>query len=96
VINDNWPRWGNLEYDEIINEMSRTSPDDTAKMQTLFDAAMMIWYTELPEVPIQEWFHRLGMNTTYWTNWPNQDDPYNSAPWHWPFMLTLNRLDPTQ
>ena len=96
VKNDNWPRWGNEEYDGIIAEMSRTAPDDTEKMQELFNKAMIIWYTELPEVPIQEWFHRLGMNTTYWTNWPNQDDAYNSAPWHWPFVLTLVRLEPTQ
>jgi peptide/nickel transport system substrate-binding protein len=96
VINDNWARWGNEKYDEIIAEMSRTHPDDTEKMQDLFNQAMTIWYTDLPEVPIQEWFHRLGMNTTYWTNWPNQDDPYNSAPWHLTFIITLTRLDPTQ
>jgi peptide/nickel transport system substrate-binding protein len=96
VQNDNWPRWSSEEYDEIVAEMSRTATDDFDKMQELFDRAMTLWYTDLPEVPIQEWFHRLGMNTTYWTNWPNQDDAYNSAPWHWPFMLTLVRLDPTQ
>jgi len=96
VKNDNWPRWGDEEYDAIVAEMSRTPVDDYEKMQELFDQAMTIWYTALPELPISEWFHRLAMNTTYWTNWPNQDDAYNSAPWHQNFALTLMRLEPTQ
>jgi peptide/nickel transport system substrate-binding protein len=95
-VNDNWPRWGNVEYDGYVAEMSRTAVDDYEKMQDLFNKAMTIWFTELPEVPISEWFHRLGMNTTYWTNWPNQDNAYNTAPWHWTCPITLNRLEPTQ
>lgn len=75
--------------------MSRTSPDDTAKMQDLFNQAMEIWYTELPEVPLVQWFHRLAMNTTYWTNWPNQDNAYNTAPWHLTAPLTMWNIEPT-
>jgi peptide/nickel transport system substrate-binding protein len=93
---NNRPRWANEEYDGYIEEMSRTSPDDTAKMQELFDKAMEIWYTELPEVPLVQWFHRLAMNTTYWTGWPNGDNAYNSAFWHLTFPITLWNLEPTQ
>ncbi len=96
VVGDNFPRWGNPEYDKYVEEMSRTSPDDYEKMQDLFNKAMKIWYTELPEVPISEWFHRLAMNTTYWTGWPNKDDAYNTAPWHLCFVITLTRLNPTK
>ncbi len=92
VVNESWTRWWHPDYEPLIEEMSRTSPDDVAKMQELFNKAMKIWYTALPEVPISEWFHRLGMNTTYWTGWPNQNDAYNTAPWHFPFVLTLSRL----
>jgi peptide/nickel transport system substrate-binding protein len=92
VVGDNWPRWGNEEYDTYIAEMSRTSPDETEKMQDLFNKAMKLWYTDLPELPISEWFHRLAMNTTYWTDWPNKDDAYNTAPWHLCFVITLSRL----
>jgi peptide/nickel transport system substrate-binding protein len=91
----NRPRWANEQYDEIVKEMSRTSPNDTAKMQTLFDQAMTIWYTELPEVPLVQWFHRLAMNTSYWTQWPNQDNAYNTAFWHLTFPITLWTLEPT-
>ena len=65
-------------------------------MQDIFNKLMKIWYTELPEVPISEWFHRLAMNTTYWTGWPNKDDAYNTAPWHYCFVLTLARLKPAR
>jgi len=92
----NRPRWANAEYDAIVEEMSRTSPDDTAKMQDLFNRGMEIWFRELPEVPLVQWFHRLALNTTYWTEWPNNDNPYNSAFWHLTFPLTLWNLKPTQ
>jgi peptide/nickel transport system substrate-binding protein len=92
----NRARWGNEEYDAIVEEMSRTSPDDTEKMQQLFNDAMAIWYEELPEVPLVQWFHRVLMNTTYWTQWPNQDNPYNTAFWHLTFPITLWNLEPTQ
>jgi peptide/nickel transport system substrate-binding protein len=91
----NRPRWKNEEYDGYVEEMSRTSPDDTEKMQELFDKAMEIWYRELPEVPLVEWTHRTPHNTTYWTQWPNFDDQYNSSFWHLTFPLTLWRLEPT-
>jgi peptide/nickel transport system substrate-binding protein len=96
VGNENRARWSNEEYDAIVEEMSRTPVDDYVKMQELFTEGMRIWYRELPEVPIAQWYHRLAMNTTYWTNWPNQDDAYNTAPWHLTFVITLDRLDPTQ
>jgi len=92
VVNESHTRWWDPDYEVAVNEMARTSPDDTAKMQELFDKCMQIWYTNLPEVPISEWFHRLAMNTTYWTGWPTVDDAYNTAPWHYCFVLTLSRL----
>ncbi|MBN2393178.1 MAG: twin-arginine translocation signal domain-containing protein [Anaerolineae bacterium] len=92
VVNESWTRWWDPDYEVAVKEMARTSPDDEAKMQELFDKCMQIWYTNLPEVPISEWFHRLAMNTTYWTGWPNKDDAYNTAPWHYCFVITLSRL----
>jgi peptide/nickel transport system substrate-binding protein len=91
----NRPRWQNEEYDGYINEMSLTSPDDEAKMQELFDKAMAIWYAECPEINMVEWHHRTPQNTTYWTGWPNNDDPYNTSFWHQTLPLTLHRLEPT-
>ena len=37
------------------------------------------------------------MNTTYWTNWPTQDNPYlNGAFWHWTFPLLVLNLKAVQ
>jgi len=92
---ENKPRWGNAEYDEIIDEMSRTSPDDKVKMQDLFNKGMEIWYRELPEIPLVQWYHRIMYNTTYWTGWANADNPYNTGNWHATFPLTLWNIEPT-
>jgi peptide/nickel transport system substrate-binding protein len=91
----NRPRWQNEDYDVVIDEMAVTNPDDYEKMQELFDSAMEIWYRELPEVPLVEWTHRTPQNTTYWTNWPNGDNQYNTSFWHLTFPITLWTLEPT-
>ena len=65
---------------------------DYDTMQDLFNKAMEIWYREIPEVPLVQWFHRLAMNTMYWENWPTEDNPYNSAPWHLTCPITLWNL----
>ena len=37
----------------------------------------------------------LPMNQTYWTNWPDANNPYiNSANWHRTFELVLLSLKP--
>ncbi|MDF1512738.1 MAG: ABC transporter substrate-binding protein [Anaerolineae bacterium] len=92
---ENRPRWGNEEFDAVVEEMSRTSPDSYDKMQELFNKGMEIWYRELPEVPIVQWYHRILYSTTYWTNWANKDNPYNTGNWHITFPITLWNLEPT-
>ena len=93
----NRPRWGNEEYSEIVDELSMTSPEqDEAKAMDLFRRAMEIWYKEMPEVPLVQWFHRIPQNTTYWDNWPTRDNPYNSALWHLTMPITLWNLKAKQ
>jgi peptide/nickel transport system substrate-binding protein len=91
----NRSRWQNEDYDAIVEEMSRTDPEDLDTMQDLFKKAMEIWYQYLPEVPLVEWYHRTPQNTTYWTNWPNNDNAYNTSFWHQTFPLTLWNIEPT-
>jgi peptide/nickel transport system substrate-binding protein len=93
----NFSRWQNTEYDELVDEMAITSPDDQEALLGLFRQTMEIWLPELPDIQIQEWYHRIPMNTTNWQGWPTQDDPYvNGAFWHLTFQLILNRLTPSQ
>ena len=89
-------RWANPEFDEIVDRMATTAPDDQELVQ-LFGQAMDIWYRELPSIPLVQWYHRIPHNETYWTNWPTEENPYvNSAYWHRTWLLVLLRLQPTQ
>jgi len=85
-------RWVNDEYSALIDEMG-TYPMGSPKVMELWHKAMEIWLRELPSVPLIEWFHRIPMNTTYWTGWPTVEDPYvNGAPWHLTFPIILQHL----
>jgi peptide/nickel transport system substrate-binding protein len=93
----NFSRWKNAEYDKLVDQVYQTPMDDQKKLLDLFRQAMMIWLPELPDIQITEWYHRIPMNTTYWTGWPTKDDPYtNGAFWHMTWQLVLNKLQPTQ
>ena len=65
--------------------------------QRLFREAMEIWLSELPSIPIVQWYHRIPHNETYWKNWPTAKNPYiNSAYWHNTWLLVLLGLEPAQ
>lgn len=86
-------RFNNPEYDAILEEMATTPSDDPGYMD-LYLAAMEIWLDNLVDAPIQQWLHRIPMNTTYWQNWPTEENPYlNGAFWHLTFPLILHRLE---
>jgi peptide/nickel transport system substrate-binding protein len=40
-----------------------------------------------------QWFHRIPINTTYWGNWPTEQNNYmNSALWHLTMFVVINGL----
>jgi len=91
----NFSKWKNTDYDKIVDEMAITATTDQAKLIDQFKRAMTIWLPELPDIPIQQWYHRIPYNTTNWTGWPNKQNPYvNGAFWHLTFPLILNELKP--
>jgi len=93
----NFSKWNNPEYDKIVDEMAITPLEDQAALVEQFGRAMEIWLPNLPDIQIQEWYHRIPMNQTYWTGWPTAEDSYvNGAFWHLTFQLVLNRLTPAQ
>lgn len=92
----NFTGWVNDEYDKIVDTIGETPIDDQATLIDLWHQAMAIWIPDLVDIPIQEWYHRIPMNTTYWQGWPDQDHMYvNGAFWHLTFQLILNKLTPT-
>ena len=89
-------RWCNEDFDAIVAEVGQLEPGDPAIMD-LTTRAMEIWMREAVEVPIQEWYHRIPMNTTYWTNWPSAENPYlQPAFWYTSgqFGYLLHQLEP--
>ncbi|MEX1020635.1 MAG: ABC transporter substrate-binding protein [Litorilinea sp.] len=89
-------RWRNPEYDAIVDEMATLppSPDDNTYMD-LYLAAMEIWLDNLVDAPLQQWLHRIPMNSTYWQNWPTEDNNYvNGAFWHQTVGLLIMGLEP--
>jgi peptide/nickel transport system substrate-binding protein len=92
----NLAQWNNKEYDLIVDEVFRTAPTDTAKMQDLWLKAMAIWLPELPDVQLMQFYHRLPMNLTYWKGYPTKDNPYvNPAFFHSTYGLVLHNLEAT-
>lgn len=88
-------RFKNPEYDAILDQMATMPASDPGYMD-LYLKAMEIWLDNLVDAPIQQWLHRIPMNTTYWQNWPTAENPYvNGAFWHLTFPLILYKLEPT-
>jgi peptide/nickel transport system substrate-binding protein len=83
-------------FDAIVDEMAVTPMGDP-RLFDQFHKAMEVWLRELPDVPLVQWYHRVLTNTTYWTNWPTEENPYiNTAFWHLTFPLVLWNLEPVQ
>ena len=87
----------------MTDEVAKTSPDNTAEMYDLWRQAATIWLTELPDVPILEFYHRIIMNTARWDGWPQGDASQgaldvtgyvNEAWWHLTWSLVIHMLEP--
>jgi peptide/nickel transport system substrate-binding protein len=87
-------RWTNSAFDKIVDQMGQTAEDDP-KLEQLFHQAMQVWIPQLPDIPVVQFYHRNPVNTTYWSNWPDANNPYiNSANWHRTCELLLLGLKP--
>jgi peptide/nickel transport system substrate-binding protein len=92
----NYSLWENSQYDAIVDEAYSTSPTERQKMLDYWTQAMAIWLPNLPDIMLEQGYHRLPTNETYWTGWPSAQDPYvNSAFFHLTPGLIMHRLQPT-
>ena len=67
------------------------------KIDELYLEAHELWLEDLPVIPISEARKIIPFDTTYWTNWPSEKNPYiNSAYWHRVWLLVLLELKPRQ
>lgn len=91
-------RYSNPDLDAILDKMERMEPSPTdAAYVDLVKQAAEIFARDLPEIPLAEEFHTLAFNTTYWTGWPDAENPYVAPfiPWEG-FARVIQSLQPTQ
>lgn len=90
-------RYQNPELDAIVDQMTKIDPNDTAALTPLFHDAAAIWLRDLPVLPLTQAPALVPFNSTYWTGWPTQEDPWNMpVSWWATFNLVLNGYpDPT-
>ncbi len=91
----NFYHWENKKWDTLTDQMARTDPANTAAVMKIWHDAMSVWLPELPDVPVLEFYHRIVLNETNWTNWPlgGETSGYvNEASWHLTWTLVLHQL----
>ena len=87
-------RWRNEEFDRIVERIAPLQVGDE-KLLGLFVEAMEIWVRELPDIFLGQLIIRHPCNTTYWTGWPSQQDPYSFLnPLQWETLKIFIRLQP--
>lgn len=91
-------RYSNPELDAILDQLEtmQPSPEDPEYLE-LVKQATEIFARDLPEISLAEELHTLVFNTTYWTGYPNAQDPYVAPylPWEG-FALVIHNLEPAQ
>ena len=92
----NFSRWNNPEYDKLVDELYSISPTEMDKVMDIWKQCMAIWLPGYPDIQISQGMHRLPTNTTYWSNWADQENPYvNTAHWHLTWPLVVHALTKT-
>ncbi|HLZ26590.1 MAG TPA: ABC transporter substrate-binding protein [Chloroflexota bacterium] len=87
-------RWKNTDFDKLLEAMATTAPTDP-KFAALYHQAMEIWFPNLPTIPLINRYIFITPNTTYWTNWPTDKNPYIlPSSWHRTAGLFINTLQP--
>jgi peptide/nickel transport system substrate-binding protein len=86
--------WKNDAFDKLVDQMAVTASSDP-KFTTLFHDAMDLWLKELPAIPIAQLYARTPWNTTYWTGWPDEQNPYvNTIYIHRTFGMIVDSVRP--
>jgi peptide/nickel transport system substrate-binding protein len=91
-------RYSNPEMDALLDKMEARQPSasDPEYMDLVKDATRIL-LADMPQVTLIEELHAITFNTTYWTGFPNAEDPYAApfVPWNG-FSLIVDRLQPRQ
>jgi peptide/nickel transport system substrate-binding protein len=92
-------RFENPEFDSIVDQMASMTTGDP-RMKGLFRSAMEIILREMPIVPLVQTALLTPNNYTYWTNWPDFQDPnnphnyYSPSQWWGSFYHSILNIKP--
>ncbi len=87
-------RWNNARATEIIHELAKISPDDP-KSYELGMEFMKIAIDDIPFIGFHSGVKFVPTNSTYWTNYPSAENPYNGPWWWWScFKYILTEITP--
>lgn len=67
-----------------------------ASSKEIFDKALTDYMKALPAIPVIQTTYPTAFNTTYWTNWPTDDNLYHvPANWWGQFLFVIGNIKPT-
>ncbi len=89
AADENWNRFVDPEADKLMEEFVKTS--DPAQQKEIMNQIQMIFVNTAPALPLfpgPDWYE---YNTSRFTGWPTQVDPYAPGP---PYNAPYNSLSP--
>ena len=72
----------NKEFDGYVDIMAANS-SDSDEFQAAARGALELWLQNLPSIPIMQQMFIVPYNTSYWTNWPTEENNYTSPTSWW-------------
>lgn len=77
----NGERWENQEATDIIHELAKLDPLSDESYELCMDF-LKVCIDEIPMITFHSGTKFVPTNSTYWTNYPTSENPYN-GPWWW-------------
>lgn len=78
-------RWNNAEATEIIHKLATLSPDSDEAYELGLEF-LKIAVEDMPFIGFHSGVKFVPTNSTYWTNYPTAENPYNGPWWWWSTM----------
>jgi peptide/nickel transport system substrate-binding protein len=89
-------RWSTPEMDDVIKRLRETDPANTEQVIAIGTEGLKLLVKDMPGIPTFGYIGFVSWDTTYWTNWPGSENPYNEPYTHWgPFKYMTPSLEPT-
>ncbi|HEV7216237.1 MAG TPA: ABC transporter substrate-binding protein [Chloroflexota bacterium] len=95
AVNGNNVRLHDQAFSDIATKLDAMDPT-SAGAKALFTQALTEYYKALPAIPIIQTTYPTAYNTTYWTNWPTNENLYQvPANWWGQFLFVIGKIQPT-